>query len=90
MVEGNVYGESVDKIVQGNAQPLHSKLATPTGWMRMGEAEVGDELLTPAGGVTRITGVYPRGTRPVYRVTRADGSTTLACNEHLWEVIVDE
>lgn len=84
----DVYGESVDKIVQGNAQPLTAKLATPTGWTTMGRIQVGDEVLIPAGGSTEVTGVYPRGARPVYRVTRADGSSTEACNEHLWEVII--
>lgn len=86
----DVYGESVDKIVQGNAQPLDAKIATPSGWITMGEAEAGTEVLTPAGGTTEITGAYPRGVRPVYKVTRRDGSTTEVCNEHLWEIIVDE
>lgn len=84
----DVYGDSSDKIVQGNAQPLTAKIATPTGWTTMGEVAVGDAVLTPDGGTTHITGVYPRGTRPVYRVTRRNGATTEACNEHLWEVIV--
>jgi hypothetical protein len=84
----DVYGESVDKIVQGNAQPLDAKIATPTGWKPMGEIVTGDEVLTPAGGTTEVTGVFPRGKRPVYRVTRRDGSTTEVCNEHLWEVVV--
>lgn len=84
----DVYGDTVDKIVQGNAQPLDAKIATPNGWRRMGDLSLGDEVLTPAGGVTEVSGVYPRGVRPVYRVTRADGSSTEVCNEHLWEVIV--
>ncbi|MFF4409502.1 type IV secretory system conjugative DNA transfer family protein [Streptomyces sp. NPDC001404] len=80
----DVYGESVDKIVQGNAAPLHSLIATPTGWMRMGDIKVGDEVLTPFGTVTTVTGVYPRGVRPVYRLTLCDGSSAESCNEHLW------
>ena len=84
----DVYGESVDKIVQGNAQPLDAKIATPKGWITMGEAEVGQEVLTPAGGVSSINGVFPKGKRKVYKVTRRDGSTTKVCNEHLWEVVV--
>ena len=86
----DVYGESVDKIVQGNAQPLDAKIATPQGWITMGEVEVGTEVLLPAGGSAAVDGVFPKGARPVYRVTRRDGSTTEVCNEHLWEVIVPE
>lgn len=85
----DVYGESTDKIVQGNAQPLDARIATPTGWTTMGQAQVGTQVLTPAGGTSVVDGVYPKGTRPVYRVTRRDGSSTVACDEHLWEVIVE-
>lgn len=86
----NVYGESVDKIVQGNAQPLHSKLATPQGWLRMGDVRIGDEILTPRGTATTVTGVYPRGTRSVYEIVTEDGSMVEACGEHLWDVIIED
>src|SRR5699024_3265069 len=85
----DVYGESVDKIVQGNAQPLSAGIATPNGWTTMGESAVGDEILVPAGGTARIDGVYPKGVRPVFEVTRADGSSTEACDEHLWDVEIE-
>lgn len=85
----DVYGESVDKIVQGNAQPLDAKIATPAGWIRMGEIEVGDEVLIPAGGSAMVDGVYPQGSRPVFEVRTADGATTRACDEHLWDVIIE-
>lgn len=85
----DVYGESVDKIVQGNAQPLTALVATPEGFKPMGEIEVGDEVLTPKGGTTEVDGVYPQGQRKVYKVTRADGASTEACDEHLWDVIIE-
>lgn len=83
-----VYGEASDKILQGNAQPLTAKIATPDGWVTMGEAEAGMKVLTPKGTVSEIDGVFPQGERDVFTVTRKDGSTTEACDEHLWEVIV--
>lgn len=84
----SVYGDDVDKIVQGNAQPLRSQVATPEGWRRIGDLSVGDEVLTPTGRTTTVTGTYPRGRRRVFRVTRRDGSSCLVCNEHLWKVQV--
>ena len=83
----NVYGEDVDKIVQGNAQPLTSHIATPIGWKLMKDIQVGDEVLTPNGTVTTVTGVYPKGVRPVYDVELRDGSHAEACNEHLWNTV---
>lgn len=86
----DVYGDSVDKIVQGNAQPLHSKIATPFGWKRMGDIIVGDEVLTPNGKTASVQGVFPRGKRKVYCVIRRDGSVCEVCNEHLWRVKVNK
>lgn len=82
------YSESVDKIIQGNAQPLTSRIATPTGWKFMRDIQVGDEVLTPNGTVTTVTGVYPKGKRPVYDVELRDGSHAEACNEHLWNITI--
>lgn len=82
----DVYGESVDKIIQGNAMTLDSFIATPTGWVRNGDIQVGDEVLTPFGTVTTVTGVYPQGVRPVYEVELRDGSKAESCNEHLWQI----
>lgn len=69
-----------------NAQPLSSKVLTRSGWKTMGDLEVGDRVIAPNGDDSKVTGIYPKGERDVYRVTLRDGSTTLACNEHLWKV----
>lgn len=70
----------------GKAQPLTAKVLTPTGWKRMGDVRVGDRLVNPEGGTTRVLGVFPQGVKPVYRVTFSDGSSTECCDDHLWEV----
>lgn len=54
----------------------------------MGDMHEGSKVVTPSGRVATVTGVYPRGRRPVYRVTLADGSVTTCCNQHLWRVRV--
>ncbi|MEK7863218.1 MAG: phosphate starvation-inducible protein PhoH, partial [Chloroflexota bacterium] len=38
------------------------------------------------GRPTRVRGVYPQGTKQVYRVRTQDGASTLCCGEHLWAV----
>ncbi|MDX3020127.1 type IV secretory system conjugative DNA transfer family protein [Streptomyces acidiscabies] len=82
----DVYGESVDKIVQGNCLVLDAKIATPTGWTTMREVQPGDEVLTPFGTSTVVTDKYPVKVRPVYRLTLRDGSSVEACPDHLWPV----
>jgi hypothetical protein len=69
------------------AQPLFSKVLTPAGWRRMGDMRVGDLVVDPATGLpVPVVGVHPQGRIPVFRVTFDDGSSTLCCDDHLWEV----
>jgi Intein splicing domain/LAGLIDADG-like domain len=70
----------------GKAQPLDAKLLTPTGWRTMGEIKINDLVVHASGKWTQVTGIYPRGVRPVYRVVFSDGSSTECDLEHLWSV----
>lgn len=68
----------------GKAQPLDAKIMTPDGWKLMGDMEAGDQVMTPAGTPASVTGVYPQGSKEIYRVYFQDGSSTECCKEHLW------
>ena len=68
----------------GKAQPLDSKILTPTGWKQMKDIEVDDLLIGANGTACKVTGVFPQGNRDVFRVTMTDGSSTECCEEHLW------
>jgi phosphate starvation-inducible PhoH-like protein len=72
--------------MRGRAQPLTAKVMTPDGWRRIGSLRVGDLVTGSDGRPTPVLGVFPQGEREVYRVTMQDGSSTLACAEHLWQV----
>lgn len=68
----------------GKAQPLDAKVLTPTGWVRMGDLTVGDRVISVDGSATTVTGVYPQGVKPIYRVRFSDGAETECCDDHLW------
>jgi len=68
----------------GKAQPLWSKVLTPSGWQSMGDIQPGDEVIAGDGSVTRVTGVFPQGKKPIFKVQMSDGATTFCCDEHLW------
>lgn len=70
----------------GKAQPNHCLVLTRYGWVPIGSIRVGDCVCTPDGQTAMVTGVFPQGRKEVKRVTFTDGSSTLCCNEHLWEV----
>lgn len=70
----------------GKAQPLYSKVLSPTGWRKMGTLKVGDLVCNPTGGVQWVSGVFDQGEKQNYKVTFHDGSSTECCDEHLWLV----
>lgn len=70
----------------GKAQPLDAKVLTPSGWKNMGDMSVGDKVIDPNGGMTTVVGVFPQGSKDVYRVTFTDGASTECCEDHLWQV----
>lgn len=70
----------------GKAQPLDSLVLTPNGWVRMGDLKVGDSVITPKGKKSRINGVYPQGSKDIYKIIFEDGRSAEACGEHLWKV----
>lgn len=68
------------------AQPYYSKILTPNGWTTMGEIKEGDIVFAYDGTLSNVLGVYKHGTRNVYEITMSDGSKTVACDKHLWEI----
>ncbi len=72
--------------MRGRAQTLDSLLMTPHGWRRMGDIEVGDLVIGSDGQPVEVLGVFPQGRKKVYRLTMTDGSSAVACAEHLWQV----
>jgi ATP-dependent DNA helicase RecG len=74
------------EVGSGKAQPLDSLVLTPSGFRRMGDVHVGDEVIAASGEVTVVTGVFPQGERDVYRVVLSDGRSVESDLEHLWAV----
>ena len=75
-----------DEMGLGKAQPMDSCVLTPDGWKRMGDMRIGDLIISPRGGTSEVTGVFPQGAKEVFRVTFSDGSSTECCDDHLWAV----
>lgn len=70
----------------GKAQPLDAMVRTASGWKRMGDLRLGDQLASVDGAPSLVSGIFPQGERKVYRVTFSDGRSTRCCGEHLWQV----
>ena len=70
----------------GKAQPLYSKVLTPSGFVRMGDIHVGDTVISGENRHSKVIGVFPQGKKPIYEVTFDDGSKCRCSDEHLWKV----
>lgn len=70
----------------GKFQPNSEPVLTPSGWIPIGNLTIGDAVTDSKGETTHVTGVFPQGNQPVFRVTFSDGSWTRAGEDHLWRV----
>ena len=70
----------------GKAQPLDSRILTPFGYKLMGEMKVGDEVIGRDGKAYKVSGVFPQGVRPIYKVSFSNGTSCECDIEHLWNV----
>jgi hypothetical protein len=75
-----------DEMGVGKDQPLDAKILTPSGFITMGSVRLGNLVIGSDGLAYPVTGIYPQGMKPVFRVTFQDGSSTECGEHHLWEV----
>ena len=75
-----------DEMGLGKDQPLDAKILTLSGWIRMRDLRLGDDVLGSDGCPYPVTGIFPQGMKKVFRVTFQDGSSTECGEQHLWEV----
>lgn len=67
----------------GKAQPLDSLVLTTSGYKKMGAIRVGDEVFTHTGARGKVSGIYPQGVRPIYRINLSDRTYIDVSDEHL-------
>ena len=90
--EGILYGLDKKRLIIGDepglgkAQTLFSKVATPSGFVNIGNLAVGDSLFGRDGNIYEVKGVFPQGVIPVYMIEFSDGSFCKCSADHLWNV----
>jgi len=88
-VGGAVTGKGADLLIidDPHALEVSTPIATPNGFVALGELKVGDYVYGPDGEPTKVVAKSPvyEG-RELYAVTTYDGETILADAKHLWNV----
>ncbi|MFI9507155.1 LAGLIDADG family homing endonuclease [Nocardia sp. NPDC052566] len=73
------------KTGSGKAIDSETPIATPSGWARFGDLNVGDAVFDENGQPCRVTGVYDQPlTDTNFEVVFSDGSRVVCDDEHLW------
>jgi phosphate starvation-inducible PhoH-like protein len=61
-------------------------LYTPTGRKRIGDIQIGDQVIGSNGQPINVIGVYPQGIKKLCKITFSDGHSIKVCEDHLWNV----
>ena len=69
----------------GKANPYSTPVATPSGFRKMGDLEIGDLICTPYNGVQKVSNIFEQGVNTVY-VFHFDDGTSVTCmdNHRFW------
>lgn len=70
----------------GKALENNEPVLTPHGWQAIGGLRDGDLVIGSDGCPTRVTGVFPQGTRDLFTVRFSDGAQVVCDGDHLWAV----
>ena len=80
---------NIDFVVGGgvlNPQPLDSLIATPSGFVRMGDIKAGDIICDTKGGTQVVNFVLDKGVQPCVEFTLSDGRIVRSALSHNWLV----
>jgi hypothetical protein len=70
----------------GKALAIDTPVLTPHGWVPIKALARGCRVIGRDGQPTTVTGVFPQGLRPAYRMHFSDGASVVCDGEHLWTV----
>jgi hypothetical protein len=62
-------------------------LYTSNGTIEIGNSKVGDKIYDHTGNLTTVTGVFPQGKIPIYKMSLEDGREIYCCENHIWRVL---
>ena len=66
----------------GKANPYSTLVATPNGFRKMGDLQVGDVICTPYDGIQTVSDIFEQGENTVYKFFFDDGTTVTCMDNH--------
>lgn len=65
----------------GKANPYYTPVATPSGFRKMGDLEVGDAICTPYDGIQKVSEIFEQGEQTIY-VFHFNDNTEVRCMDN--------
>lgn len=81
---------NIDVVIGGgvlNPQPIDSLVATPNGFVRIGDLKSGDIICDTKGGTQKVNFVVDKGLQPCVEFTLSDGRKVKSAFSHNWLII---
>lgn len=81
---------NVDVCISGgvlNPQPMDSLVATPDGFVRIGDLKAGDIICDTKGGTQTVNFVLDKGLQPCVEFTLSDGRKVQSALSHHWRIV---
>lgn len=67
----------------GKANPLYTDILTPDGFIKMKDIKLGQSVFTHTGNIGKVSGIYPQGRKPIYRIQLSDNTCIDVSDEHI-------
>ena len=61
-----------------------TQIPTPSGWKKLADIQVGDEVFDESGRICRVTKTFDAMPKKAYRLHFSDGAYIDACGDHQW------
>jgi len=81
-----IAGPNIDLLGPRGPLAVSTPVATPNGWVPIGELQVGDLVFSERGQLTEIVSISDYDESATWEVVFTDGSSICCDDQHLWKV----
>lgn len=81
-----IAGPNIDLLAPRGPLAISMPVATPNGWVAIGDLQLGDLVFSEKGQVTEVVGISDYDLSPTWEIFYTDGSSVRCDDQHLWKV----
>lgn len=82
----SIAGPNIDLLGPRGPLAVSAPVATPNGWVPIGELQIGDLVFSEHGQVTEVIDISDYEESPTWEVVFTDGASVRCDDQHIWKV----